>query len=349
MDLFEKLSKLREKGLTDIKNSKTEQELNDARVRLLGKKGALTEILHSMKDVEPERRKEVGQAVNDARDHLATQIATMKQQIETDLLNKKLAAEKVDVTLPGVRPNTGVQHVINIMRQELEQFFIGLGYSVIVGPEVESDHYNFEMMNLPKDHPARDMQDTFYVDAEHLLRTQTSPVQARTMEQHDFEKGPLSMVSPGKVYRRDDDDATHSHQFNQLEGLVIDKHVTMADLKGTLELTAKHFFGQDRQTRLRPSFFPFTEPSVEMDVSCFKCNGAGCAVCKYTGWIEVLGAGMVHPNVLENAGVDSSVYGGFAFGIGIDRFAILKYGVTDIRDFYTNDVRFLEQFKTEEA
>ena len=349
MDLFGKLNELREKGLSDIKNSKTEQELNDARVRLLGKKGELTEILHSMKDVEPEHRKEVGQAVNEARDHFANQISEMKEKIEQELLSRKLEAERVDVTLPGVKPNAGNKHVITIMKEDLEQFFISLGYSVVVGPEIESDHYNFEMMNLPKNHPARDMQDTFYVNPENLLRTQTSPVQARTLEKYDFSKGPLSMISPGKVYRRDDDDATHSHQFNQLEGLVIDKNVTMADLKGTLELTAKHVFGQDRRTRLRPSFFPFTEPSVEMDVSCFKCDGAGCAVCKYTGWIEVLGAGMVHPNVLENAGVDSKVYGGFAFGIGIDRFAILKYGVTDIRDFYTNDVRFLEQFKTEEA
>ena len=231
---------------------------------------------------------------------------------------------------------------------DLEAYFIGMGYQVVQGPEIETDHYVFEMMNLPKDHPARDMQATFYIDPENLLRSQTSGDQARVLEKHDFSKGPLKMVGPGKVYRRDDDDATHSHQFMQMEGLVIDKHVTMGDLKGTLELTAKHIFGQDRKTRLRPSYFPFTEPSVEMDVSCFNCDGKGCAICKYTGWIEVLGAGMVHPNVLENAGVDSTVYGGFAFGLGLDRFAILKYGIDDIRDFYTNDVRFLEQFRKEE-
>lgn len=222
--------------------------------------------------------------------------------------------------------------------------FLGMGYKIVDGPEVEEDHYNFEMLNLPKDHPARDMQDTFYITKQILMRTQTSPVQARTMEKHDFSKGPLKMISPGKVYRRDTDDATHSHQFHQVEGLVIDKNITMADLKGTLELVAKTLFGADREIRMRPSYFPFTEPSAEVDVSCFKCGGKGCAVCKQTGWIEVLGAGMVHPNVLEMAGVDSSVYGGFAFGLGPDRFAMLKYGVDDIREFYLNDVRFLNQF-----
>lgn len=349
MDLFEKLNKLKEQGEKEIKASQNEQVLNDIRVKLVGKKGELTQILHSMRDVDAEKRKEVGQAVNTVRDQFNQQLQEAKEKMAEELMQKKLAAEAIDVTLPGKKPNVGNTHVINIMAEDLEKFFIGLGYQVIQGPEVETDHYNFEMMNLPKDHPARDMQDTFYINPENLLRTQTSPVQARTLEKHDFANGPLKMVSPGKVYRRDDDDATHSHQFNQLEGLVIDKNVTMADLKGTLEVVAKHVFGQNRETRLRPSFFPFTEPSVEMDVSCFKCNGEGCATCKGTGWIEVLGAGMVHPNVIENAGVDSNVYGGFAFGIGIDRFAILKYGISDIRDFYTNDVRFLGQFQQEEA
>ncbi len=349
MDLFEKLNKLKEQGEKEIKASQNEQVLNDIRVKLVGKKGELTQILHSMRDVDAEKRKEVGQAVNTVRDQFNQQLQEAKEKMAEELMQKKLAAEAIDVTLPGKKPNVGNTHVINIMAEDLEKFFIGLGYQVVQGPEVETDHYNFEMMNLPKDHPARDMQDTFYINPENLLRTQTSPVQARTLEKHDFANGPLKMVSPGKVYRRDDDDATHSHQFNQLEGLVIDKNVTMADLKGTLEVVAKHVFGQNRETRLRPSFFPFTEPSVEMDVSCFKCNGEGCATCKGTGWIEVLGAGMVHPNVIENAGVDSNVYGGFAFGIGIDRFAILKYGISDIRDFYTNDVRFLGQFQQEEA
>ena len=227
---------------------------------------------------------------------------------------------------------------------EIEKLFLGLGFQIIEGPEVEEDHYNFEMLNLPPDHPARDMQDTFYITKKTLMRTQTSPVQARTLEKHDFSKGPLKMISPGKVYRRDTDDATHSHQFHQVEGLVVDKNITMADLKGTLELVAKTIFGEDREIRLRPSYFPFTEPSAEVDVSCFKCGGKGCAVCKNSGWIEVLGAGMVHPNVLKMAGVDPEVYGGFAFGLGPDRFAMLKYGVDDIREFYLNDMRFLNQF-----
>ena len=229
--------------------------------------------------------------------------------------------------------------------EEIEDLFIGMGYQVVEGPEVELDHYNFEMMNLPKTHPARDMQDTFYIDSEVLLRTHTSPVQARTMEKHDFSQGPLKMISPGKVFRRDSDDATHSHQFHQIEGLVVDKHVTMADLKGTLQAFARTLFGAEREIRLRPSYFPFTEPSVEVDVSCFKCGGDGCNVCKHTGWIEILGAGMVHPNVLEMAGIDSSVYSGFAFGLGPDRVAMLKYNIDDIRHFYQNDLRFLSQFK----
>ena len=241
----------------------------------------------------------------------------------------------------------GTAHVLAHVQDQVEDFFIGLGYQVVEGPEVESDHYNFEMMNLPKDHPARDMQDTFYITPEYLLRTQTSPVQARTMEKHDFTKGPLKMLSPGRVFRRDNDDATHSHQFYQIEGLVIDKHITMSDLKGTLASFAKEMFGEDREVRLRPSYFPFTEPSLEVDISCFKCGGEGCSVCKGTGWIEVLGSGMVHPNVLEAAGVDSSVYGGFAFGLGQDRIAMLKYGIEDIRSLYTNDVRFLSQFTKE--
>ncbi len=251
------------------------------------------------------------------------------------------------MTLPGNQDQRGVSHVIVQMMDDLEDFFMGMGYQVVSGPEVEEDHYNFEMMNIPANHPARDMQDTFYINNELLMRTHTSPVQARTLEKHDFSQGPLKMISPGRVYRRDTDDATHSHQFHQLEGLVVDKHITMADLKGTLLALSKHVFGQDREIRLRPSYFPFTEPSVEVDVTCFRCGGKGCAVCKYTGWIEVLGAGMVHPNVLRNAGVDTDVYGGFAFGLGPDRFAMLKYGIDDIRSFYQNDLRFLNQFKQE--
>ncbi|MDF7668084.1 MULTISPECIES: phenylalanine--tRNA ligase subunit alpha [unclassified Lactobacillus] len=348
MDLFDRLKELRDKGLAEIDKAESEEKLNDVRVKLVGRKGELTEILHSMKDVAPEHRREIGQRVNKLRDLFNDKLDDAKTEIVEALVEERLEKEKIDVTLPGRENHIGSEHPINIILDDLEKYFIGMGYQVVQGPEIETDHYCFEMMNLPKDHPARDMQATFYVDPEDLLRSQTSGDQARVLEKHDFSQGPLKMVGPGKVYRRDDDDATHSHQFMQMEGLVIDKNVTMGDLKGTLELLTKHIFGEDRETRLRPSYFPFTEPSVEMDVSCFNCNGKGCAICKYTGWIEVLGAGMVHPNVLENAGVDSNVYGGFAFGVGLDRFAILKYGIDDIRDFYTNDVRFLEQFRKEE-
>ncbi|AIS09462.1 phenylalanine--tRNA ligase subunit alpha [Lactobacillus helsingborgensis] len=348
MDLFDRLKQLREKGLVEIDKAKNEETLNDVRVKLTGRKSELTEILHSMKDIDPSDRREVGQRVNKLRDLFNSKLDDAKTEIVEALVEEQLNKEKIDVTLPGRELHLGTKHPINIILDDLEKYFIGMGYRVVQGPEIETDHYCFEMMNLPKDHPARDMQETFYIDPENLLRSQTSGDQARVLEKHDFTKGPLKMVGPGKVYRRDDDDATHSHQFMQMEGLVVDKNITMGDLKGTLELMAKHIFGQDRETRLRPSYFPFTEPSVEMDVSCFNCNGEGCSICKYTGWIEVLGAGMVHPNVIENAGIDSNVYGGFAFGVGLDRFAILKYGIDDIRDFYTNDVRFLEQFSREE-
>lgn len=348
MDLFDRLKELREKGLDEIDKAKNEEKLNDVRVKLTGRKSELTTILHSMKDIDPSDRREVGQRVNKLRDLFNSKLDDAKTEIVEALVEEQLEKEKIDVTLPGREMHLGAKHPINIILDDLEKYFIGMGYKVVQGPEIETDHYCFEMMNLPKDHPARDMQETFYIDAEDLLRSQTSGDQARVLEKHDFAKGPLKMVGPGKVYRRDDDDATHSHQFMQMEGLVVDKNITMGDLKGTLELMAKHIFGQDRETRLRPSYFPFTEPSVEMDVSCFNCNGKGCSICKYTGWIEVLGAGMVHPNVLQNAGVDPNVYGGFAFGVGLDRFAILKYGIDDIRDFYTNDVRFLEQFSREE-
>ncbi|MGN9066838.1 phenylalanine--tRNA ligase subunit alpha [Ligilactobacillus agilis] len=344
MDLWQKLEELKKTSLADIQKADNEKKVNDIRVSLLGKKGALTEILRGMKDLSPEDRPKVGSFANTIRDELTKEIAKQAEQIEVAMMAKKLEKEKIDVTLPGVPVKEGQPHILMQVIDQLEKLFLGMGYKIVDGPEVEEDHYNFEMLNLPKDHPARDMQDTFYITKQILMRTQTSPVQARTMKKHDFSKGPLKMISPGKVYRRDTDDATHSHQFHQVEGLVIDKNITMADLKGTLELVAKTLFGADREIRMRPSYFPFTEPSAEVDVSCFKCGGKGCAVCKQTGWIEVLGAGMVHPNVLEMAGVDSSVYGGFAFGLGPDRFAMLKYGVDDIREFYLNDVRFLNQF-----
>ena len=328
--------------LTQINDAKALQEL---RVKYMGKKGALAEIAKVMRELSAEERPMLGQVMNEVREEIELILTTHQKEIEARMLEVKLRLETVDVTLPGIKRTIGTRHIITQTMEEIEDLFIGMGYQIVEGPEVELDYYNFEMMNLPKSHPARDMQDTFYIDSEVLLRTHTSPVQARTMEQHDFSKGPLKMISPGKVFRRDSDDATHSHQFHQIEGLVIDKHVTMADLKGTLQQFAQTLFGKEREIRLRPSYFPFTEPSVEVDVSCFKCGGDGCSVCKQTGWIEILGAGMVHPNVLEMAGIDSSVYGGFAFGLGPDRVAMLKYNIDDIRHFYQNDLRFLTQFK----
>lgn len=329
------------KALDSVANLKG---LDQIRVQYLGKKGPITEVLRNVKNLNAEDRPKVGAIANELRSLLESGVAEVKAALEAKALEQQLADETIDVTLPGHATTVGTTHVLSHISDQIEDFFIGLGYQVVEGPEIESDHYNFEMMNLPKDHPARDMQDTFYITPEYLLRTQTSPVQARTMEKHDFTKGPLKMISPGRVFRRDNDDATHSHQFYQIEGLVIDKHITMADLKGTLAAFAKELFGAEREVRLRPSYFPFTEPSLEVDISCFKCGGSGCSICKGTGWIEILGSGMVHPNVLEAAGVDSSVYGGFAFGLGQDRIAMLKYGIEDIRSLYTNDVRFLSQF-----
>lgn len=344
MALKERLQELRDRGLADIAQSENLTRINEIRVQLLGKKGPITEALRGLRDLSAEERPQVGSFANQIRDELTTAIETRRNELEAAARAAQLDAETIDVTLPGAPVAQGQPHVIQRIIDQLEDMFIGMGYQVVDGPEVEDDHHNFEMMNLPKDHPARDMQDTFYLTPELLMRTHTSPNQARAMENHDFNKGPLKMVSPGRVYRRDTDDATHSHQFHQVEGLVVDKHVTMGDLKGTLELVAANLFGDEFDVRLRPSYFPFTEPSVEADITCFNCMGKGCAVCKYTGWIEVLGAGMVHPNVLQMAGVEPSIYGGFAFGLGPDRFAMLKYGVTDIRNFYLNDTRFLTQF-----
>ncbi|WP_220728049.1 phenylalanine--tRNA ligase subunit alpha [Apilactobacillus xinyiensis] len=345
MSLQDELQSVLEKGLEKINNSTDLKEItNDIKVNLLGKKGAITKVLRGIKDLPNEEKPLVGQYANKVRDEIQTALSKKQEVLENEALNAKLSAEKIDVTLPGSATKIGHPHVIQAIIDQIYDMFMGMGYEVLSGPEVEEDKYNFEMMNLPKDHPARDMQDTFYITKEILMRTQTSPMQARTLEKHDFSKGPLKMISPGVVYRRDTDDPTHSHQFHQVEGIVIDKNITMGDLKGTLEFLTHQLFGDKFDVRLRPSYFPFTEPSVEADITCFKCNGKGCDVCKHTGWIEVLGAGMVHPNVLEMAGVDSKEYGGFAFGLGPDRFAMLKYGVDDIRDFYLNDVRFLSQF-----
>lgn len=348
MELKQKLEALKEEALEKIIQAESLAALDQVRVAYLGKKGPITEVLRGMKDVSAQERPIIGAVANEVRDAIAVQIDKRKEVLELEKINHDLASEAIDVTLPGKHVPTGQSHVLTQIMEEIEDLFIGMGYQVIEGPEVEEDKYNFERMNLPKNHPARDMQDTFYITKETLLRTHTSPVQARTMDTHDFSKGPLKMISPGKVYRRDSDDATHSHQFHQIEGLVISEKITMADLKGTLEVFAKKLFGAEREIRLRPSYFPFTEPSVEVDVSCFKCGGSGCNVCKHTGWIEILGSGLVHPNVLEMAGIDSSKYSGFAFGLGPDRVAMLKYGIDDIRHFYQNDVRFLNQFKVKE-
>lgn len=344
MGIKEELEQLQAQGLQEITTATDLDQVGQLQVHLLGKKGQLTTILRGMKDLTKEERPVVGQLANQVRDAFKAALDEKRAALEQAALDAALAAETIDVTLPGTPTVQGQPHVIQQIIDQLEDLFIGMGYEVAVGDEVEEEVYNFEKLNLPKDHPARDMQDTFYVTPGILMRTQTSPMQARMLEQHDFSKGPLKMISPGKVYRRDTDDATHSHQFHQVEGIVVGEHVTMGDLKGTLEAVAQNLFGDQLAVRLRPSYFPFTEPSVEADVTCFNCMGKGCAICKSTGWIEVLGAGMVHPNVLKMSGVDPERYGGFAFGLGPDRFAMLKYGVEDIRDFYQNDVRFLTQF-----
>jgi phenylalanyl-tRNA synthetase alpha chain len=340
----EQLKQLQLEALEKIQTANDLKSLNDIRVSYLGKKGPITEALRGMGKLSAEDRPLMGALANEVRESIATSIAAKQEGLEEAAVEEKLAAETIDVTLPGRPVRSGNHHPITAVIEEIEDLFLGMGYSVEEGPEVETDYYNFEALNLPKGHPARDMQDSFYITDETLLRTHTSPVQARTMQKYKGQ-GPVKIICPGKVYRRDNDDATHSHQFTQIEGLVIDENISMSDLKGTLEAFAKKMFGEDREIRLRPSFFPFTEPSVEIDVSCFACGGHGCNVCKGTGWIEILGAGMVHPNVLEMAGFDSKKYSGFAFGMGPERIAMLKYGIDDIRHYYTNDVRFLKQFK----
>ncbi|ERM19827.1 phenylalanine--tRNA ligase subunit alpha [Brevibacillus laterosporus] len=338
-----RLQQLKENALALLKQVGEGQELQELRVKYLGKKGELTEILRGMGGLSAEERPKIGQLVNEVRQVIEEAILSKQQEFEARVLEAKLNKQTIDVTLPGRPVPTGTMHPLSRIIEELEDIFIGLGYEVAEGPEVELDHFNFEMLNLPKGHPARDMQDSFYITEELLLRTHTSPVQARTMLKKEG-KTPLKIICPGKVYRRDDDDATHSHQFTQIEGLVVGKDISMSDLKGTLLTFAKQMFGEDQQIRLRPSFFPFTEPSVEVDIQCVICHGEGCRICKQTGWIEILGAGMVHPRVLEMAGYNPQEVSGFAFGMGVERIAMLKYGIEDIRNFYTNDVRFLRQF-----
>lgn len=346
MDLKLKLEELASSSLEKIEGISEIDEIEKLRVDLLGKKGQLTDLLKSMRDLEASERPVIGKLANEIRDDLTKKITNKKEELEKIALENKLKAETIDVTLPGRKFKTGQTHLIHQVMEELEDLFLGMGYNIIGGTEIVSDYLNFERVNVPKDHPARDMQDSFYINDHYLLRTQTSAVQPLIIEEHDFSKGPLKVISTGKVYRRDSDDATHSHQFHQIEGIVVDENITMADLMGTLEIMSKQLFGEDREVRFRPSYFPFTEPSAEVDVSCFNCDGAGCHVCKMSGWIEILGAGMIHPNVLEMSQVDSEKYSGFAFGAGPDRMVMLKYGVDDIRHFYLNDQRFLSQFST---
>ena len=311
----------------------------------MGKNGSLTEILKGMKDVSAEMRPVIGKHVNEARDVLTAAFEETTKLLEEKKVQAKLASESIDVTLPGRPVASGYRHILTQTSEEIEDIFIGMGYQVVDGFEVEKDYYNFERMNLPKDHPARDMQDTFYITEEILLRTHTSPVQARAMDAHDFSKGPLKMISPGRVFRRDTDDATHSHQFHQIEGLVVGKNISMADLQGTLQLIVQKMFGAERQIRLRPSYFPFTEPSAEVDIQCAVCKGKGCRMCKDSGWVEIMGCGMVDPEVLKAVGYDPDEVSGFAFGMGIERVAMLRRGINDLRAFFENDVRFLKQFK----
>ena len=337
----EKLQSIKEDALAQIAQADDRNKLNEVRVSFLGKKGMLTAVLKSMREVAPEERPAFGQLVNETRALIEGALEERRSALEQAALEQQLKDEVIDVTLPAKKNNVGHRHPNTIAREEVERIFIGMGYEVMEGPEIEYDEYNFEKLNIPANHPAKDEQDTFYISKDIVLRTQTSPVQARAMETG---KLPIRMISPGRVFRSDEVDATHSPSFHQIEGLVIDKNITFADLKGTLEQFAKELFGEETKTKFRPHHFPFTEPSAEVDVSCFKCKGKGCRFCKGSGWIEILGCGMVHPHVLEMCGIDPEVYTGFAFGVGLERIALLKYEIDDMRLLYENDARFLKQF-----
>ena len=337
----EQLEKIKSEALAKIDASDALEKLNEIRVAYLGKKGELTTVLKSMKDVAPEERPKVGQMVNEVRALIEERLEETKTALARKAREEQMKREVIDVTLPAKKANTGHKHPNTIDLEEVERIFVGMGYEVVEGPEVEYDLYNFEKLNIPKGHPARDEQDTFYINDSILLRSQTSPVQARVMEK---QKPPIRMIAPGRVFRSDEVDATHSPSFHQIEGLVIDKHITFADLKGTLAEFARELFGEDTKVKFRPHHFPFTEPSAEVDVSCFKCGGKGCRFCKGSGWIEILGCGMVHPHVLEMCGIDPEEYTGFAFGVGLERIALLKYEIDDMRLLYENDIRFLKQF-----
>ena len=337
----EKLDAIVSNAMENMQQADTPEALNEIRVRVLGKKGALKEVMKGMKEVAPEDRPKVGQMVNEARDTIEEKLAQVKKHLDQKKMEIQLEQEKIDVTLPARKAEIGHRHPNTIALEEMERIFVGMGYEVVEGPEIEWDEYNFTKLNIPPNHPAKDEQDTFYINKDIVLRTQTSPVQARRMEQGNL---PIRMISPGRVFRADEVDATHSPSFHQVEGLVVDKNITFADLKGTLEQFAREIFGPDTKTKFRPHHFPFTEPSAEMDVSCFKCGGKGCRFCKGEGWIEILGCGMVHPHVLEMCGIDPEEYTGFAFGVGLERIALLKYEIDDMRLLYENDIRFLKQF-----
>ncbi len=337
----ETLQKIRDNAIKQINESDALEKLNDVRVNILGKKGELTSVMKGMKDLAAEERPKFGQMVNDVRNEIEKSLEEAKYKMERKIREQQIANETIDVTLPAKKNHVGHRHPCTIAMEEVERIFTGMGYEVVEGPEVETDYYNFEALNIPADHPAKDEQDTFYISGDFLLRTQTSGVQV-----HEMEKGklPIRMVAPGRVFRSDEVDATHSPSFHQIEGLVVDKHITFADLKGTLLAFAKELFGAETEVRFRPHHFNFTEPSAEMDVSCFKCGGKGCRFCKGTGWIEILGCGMVHPNVLKMSKIDPEKYSGFAFGMGLERVALLKYEIDDMRLIYENDDRFLKQF-----
>ena len=337
----EQLEKIREEALNQIEASEALEKLNEIRVAYLGKKGELTNLLKGMKNVAPEDRPKVGQMVNEVREQLENRLEEAKTALARKAREEQLKREVIDVTLPDQKNKVGHSHPNTIALEEVERIFVGMGYEVVEGPEVEYDRYNFEKLNIPKGHPARDEQDTFYINDTILLRSQTSPVQVRTMEKGQL---PIRMIAPGRVFRSDEVDATHSPSFHQIEGLVIDKNITFADLKGTLAEFAKELFGPETKVKFRPHHFPFTEPSAEVDVTCFKCGGKGCRFCKGSGWIEILGCGMVHPHVLEMCNIDPEEYSGFAFGVGLERIALLKYEIDDMRLLYENDIRFLKQF-----
>ncbi|NPV74254.1 MAG: phenylalanine--tRNA ligase subunit alpha [Pelotomaculum sp.] len=342
--MLERLQEICEEARAALNGAGSLEELNEIRIRYLGKKGELTRVLRSMGSLSAEERPRIGQAANEIRDFIEKELAARTAALKEMVKEQKLRGDKIDVTLPGMPLPGGGKHPLTLVLEEIQRIFLGLGYSIVEGPEVETDYYNFEALNLPKDHPARDMQDTFFIGGEILLRTHTSPVQVRTMEK-TAPGLPVKIIVPGKVYRRDDD-ATHSPMFHQVEGLAVDRRITFSDLKGTLDLFAREMFGPQTRTRFRPSYFPFTEPSAEVDISCVMCGGRGCRVCSQTGWLEILGSGMVHPRVLEVSGYNSEEVTGFAFGMGVERIAMLKYGIDDMRLLFENDLRFLQQFRS---